>query len=334
MSVDLATRYLGLQLKNPLVVSACPLTGNLATLSKLEESGAAAVVLPSLIEEIIEHEVAEVARLYDYQETEADQPPGFHPQLKRYNAGSEHYLLHLREAKKAIRIPVIASLNGTTPGGWTRYAKRIEDAGADALELNVYFVPTDPRVSAAEVEQRYIDLVRSVRETVSIPLTVKIGPYFSNVSYVARELVEAGADGLVLFNRYLHPDIDIDRMAGEPRVEFSTRDELWLSLRWVAIIHDQLQTSLAANSGIHFTEDVIKALLAGADVAMMASVLLERGPQHLATLLDELEHWMTSSRFESIDQFRGSLDRGHLPDASALERANYTRALASFTEEL
>lgn len=330
MNVSLATRYLGLELKNPLVVSACPLTGNLETLAKLEAAGAAAVVLPSLFEEIIEHEVEEVARLYDYRETSSMQSPSDLPQLRRYNVGTEHYLLHLREAKKAIEIPVIASLNGTTPGGWTRYARRIEEAGADALELNVYFVPTDASVTATDVEQRYIDLVQSVRASISIPLAVKIGPYFSNVAYLARELVEAGADGLVLFNRYLHPDIDIDRMAVEPRVEFSTRDELWQSLRWIAIIHDQIQTSLAANSGIHFTEDVIKSLLAGADVAMMASVLLEHGPQHIGTLLAELEHWMRKSKFNSVDKFKGSLDRGHMPDASALERANYTKALASF----
>jgi dihydroorotate dehydrogenase (fumarate) len=250
--------------------------------------------------------------------------------MQRYNISPDHCLLHLREAKKAVAIPIIASLSGVIKGGWTRYARALEEAGADALELNIYFVPTDPHMPSDEIEQRYVDLVASVRQAISVPLAVKLGPFFTNVAYTARRLVEAGADGLVLFNRYLDPDIDIDTFTVEPKLVLSSRHELWLPLRWIAIVHNQIDVSLAATGGIHFTEDVIKALLAGADVAMMASVLLAKGPEYLGTLLHELEHWMGEKGYASVEQLKGRIDRGNCPDASAWERANYTKALASF----
>jgi dihydroorotate dehydrogenase (fumarate) len=331
MKVDLSTRYLGLQLKNPLVVSACPLTGDLEKLRRLEQSGAAAAVLPSLFEETIEHDEAEIARLYHYQTNTFAESLSYFPELQRYNIGPDHYLLHLREARKAVTMPIIASLNGVSQGGWTKYARALEEAGADALELNIYFVPTDPSMSPNEIEQRYVDLVASVRKTISIPLAVKIGPFFTNVAYTARRLVEAGADGLVLFNRYLDPDIDIDELQVEPKLVLSSRHELRLPLRWIAIIQSQIDTSLAATSGIHVTQDVVKVLLAGADVAMMASVLLEHGPEFLGTLLSELEHWMRDKQYASVEQLKGSMNHGNAPDASAWERANYTKALVSFT---
>ena len=333
MSIDLSAQYLGLKLKNPLVVSSCPLTGDLDTLRKLERAGAAAAVLPSLFEETVEHEEAEIARLFDYQTNTFAESLSYFPEMQQYNTGPDHYLLHLREAKNAVQIPVIASLNGTTAGGWTRYAKYIEDAGADALELNAYFVPTDPHMSPDEIERRYVDLVSSVRQVISIPLAVKIGPFFTNIAYTARRIVEAGADGLVLFNRYLEPDIDIEQLQVEPKLVLSNRHELCLPLRWIAIVHEQTKASLAATSGIHVATDVIKALLAGADVTMMASVLLERGPEYLAVMLRELEQWLREKGYASVAQITGSMDRGNCPDASAFERANYTKALISYTNQ-
>ena len=331
MSIDVSTQYLGLHLRNPLVVSACPLTGDLNSLCQLEQSGAAAVVLPSLFEETISHEEVQLARLYDYQTNTSAESLSYFPEMESYNVGPDHYLVHLRHAKAAIKIPVIASLNGVTKGGWTRYARYIEDAGADALELNTYFVPTDPSLHPEEIEQRYVDLVASVREAISIPLAVKIGPFFTNLAYTARRLVEAGADGLVFFNRYLEPDIDIEQLQVKPRLVLSSRRELWLPLRWIAIVKDHSSVSLAATSGVHTSEDVIKALLAGADVAMMASTLLENGPQHLNKVLGELEGWLREKEYSSVEQLKGSMNRGNCPDASALERANYTKALVSYT---
>jgi dihydroorotate dehydrogenase (fumarate) len=331
MSVDLSTRYLGLELKNPFVVSSCPLTGKLDSLIQLQQAGAAAVVLPSLFEEQIRHEESEIARLYDFQTEAFAESLSYFPEMQRYNSSTDDYMLHLREAKQQLEIPVIASLNGMEQGGWTRYARNLEDAGADGLELNIYFVPTDWEMPPEDIERRYVELVASVRESVAIPLSVKIGPYFTNVAHTIRQLTNAGADGLVLFNRYLHPDIDIESLQVEPRLVLSSRHELWLSLRWIAIVRSQTSASLAATSGVHFIEDAIKSLLAGADATMMASALLERGPDHLATLLRQLELWMEEKEYDSVEQLKGSMSRDKSPDASAWERANYTKALVSYT---
>jgi dihydroorotate dehydrogenase (fumarate) len=321
-----------LQLKNPLVASASPLTGDLATLRHLEEAGASAAVWPSLFEEQIEHEEAEIGRLYDFQTESFAESLDFFPALEDYRIGPGAYLDKIEEAKRNISIPIIGSLNGSSKGGWVRYAKLIQDAGADALELNIYFVPTDAEMTSADVEQRYIELAASVKDSLSIPLAIKIGPFFSGLPTFAGRLVEAGADGLVLFNRFLEPDVDLETLQFRPNLHLSTRNELRLPLRWIAILRDQLSVSLAATSGVHFTEDVIKALLVGADVVMMASVLLQRGPSYLNQMRDELENWLEENEYESVEQLKGSMSRIRCSDPSALERANYMKALVSYTD--
>lgn len=333
MTVDLSTTYLGLQLKNPLVASASPLTGNLDSLRQLEDAGASAAVWPSIFEEQIEHEEEEIGRLYDTGTGSfAESLGSFLPAMEDYRIGPEAYLTQIEEAKKSISIPIIGSLNGSSKGGWIRYAKMIQEAGADALELNIYFVPTDPEMTSDVVEDRYVELVAGVKESLSIPLAVKIGPFFSGLPQFAAKLEEAGAQGLVLFNRFLEPDVDLEDLQFRPNLHLSTRNELRLPLRWIAILRDQLNGSLAATSGVHFTEDVIKALLVGADVVMMASVLLQRGPGYLKQMLEELENWLKEKEYESVEQLKGSMSRIHCSDPSELERANYMKALISYTD--
>jgi dihydroorotate dehydrogenase (fumarate) len=302
-------------------------------LRRLEEAGAAVAVLPSLFEEQIEHEGREIARLYEYQTESFAESLTYFPELEDYNTGPRDYLRHVEAAKQAVSIPVIGSLNGSSRGGWIRYAKAIQEAGADALELNIYFVPTDPNMTAHDVEQRYVDLVASVRQSVSIPLAVKIGQNFTSLPHFAQCLVNAGADGLVLFNRYLEADIDLDTLQVKPDLVLSNRHEARVPLRWIAILRDQLKVSLAATSGVHRMQGAVKLLLAGADVTMMASILLMHGPSFLRTMLDELRAWLEENEYESVEQMKGSMSRGNCSDPSAIERANYTKALATFTTE-
>jgi dihydroorotate dehydrogenase (fumarate) len=331
MSVDLTARYLGLALKNPLVVAACSLTGKLDTLRRLEDAGAAAVVLPSLFEEQIEHDQMAVHNFYEGTSEAFPEAITFFPEVEDYNAGPDNYLRLVEGAKKSLGVPVVGSLNGTTVGGWVRYARLIEEAGADALELNVYFVATDPDEPSERVEARYVELVAEVRRSVSVPLAVKIGPFFSALPHVSRRLVVAGADGLVLFNRFLQPDIALETLRVEPHLVLSTSDELRLPLRWVAILRPYLKASLAANGGIHTPDDVLKVLLAGADVAMLASALYKQGPGHLRTLLDGARRWLEEHEYESVRQMRGSLSRANAPDPAAFERANYIKTLVEFS---
>jgi dihydroorotate dehydrogenase (fumarate) len=330
MNIDLTTRYLGLELKNPLVVSSCPLTGKLDNLHQLEAAGAAAVVMPSLFEEQIEHDQWAIHHMQENQANSVAESLDFFPDMEEYNTGPETYLAQVRACKKALHIPVIASLNGATPGGWTHYAKMIEDAGADALELNVYLVPTEPGLTSQEVERRYILLVTSIREAISIPLAVKTGPFFSSPVEMAHRLVDAGADGLVLFNRYLEPDIDLETLDVVPHLVLSSRQEMGLPLRWIAILRDRLSASLAATSGIHETEDIIKVLLAGADVAMMASTLLRHGPGHLKKVLEQLSIWLAEREYKSVTQMRGSVSQANCADPTGYERSNYMKALVSY----
>ena len=335
MNVDLSTKYLGLKLKNPLGVSACAsLTGSLDSLRRLEDAGASIAVLPSLFEEQIEHEETEIARLYDFHTESFSEALTHFPEHQDYNTGPEDYLGHLHAAKEAVSIPVVGSLNGSSMGGWVRYARLIEEAGADALELNIYIVPTNPAITSFDVEQRYIDLVTAVRKSVSIPLAVKIGQNFTSLPNFARRLVEAGADGLVLFNRYLEADIDLEQLQFKPDLVLSNRHEARIPTRWIAILRDELpRTSFAATSGIHRMQGVVKLLLAGADVTLMASILLMRGPEFLDTLLKELQIWMEENEYTSIEQLKGSMSRGNCPDPGALERANYMEALIKYTSE-
>lgn len=336
MSVDLSTNYLGMKLKNPLGVAACPpLTGNLEMLRRLEEAGAAVAVLPSLFEEQIEHDELEFNRLLEYQSESFAEALTHFPELPEYNTGPRDYLRHIEAAKQAITIPIIGSLNGSSTGGWIRYAKMIEEAGADALELNIYFVPTSADMTSADVEQRYIDLVAEVRQSVTLPLAVKIGPNFTSLPNFAQHLVAAGADGLVLFNRYVEADIDLDTLQMKPDLVLSNRHEARVPLRWIAILRDQLmKSSLAATSGVHRMQGALKLLLVGADVTMMASVLLMKGPTVVTTILEEMHAWLEENEYESVEQMKGSMSYGNCPDPSALERANYMKALSNFTMEL
>lgn len=335
MSVDLSTKYLGLKLKNPLGVSACAsLTGNLGSLRRLEDAGASMAVLPSLFEEQIEHEENEIARLYDFHTYSFAEALTHFPEHQNYNTGPDEYLELLHAAKQAVSIPIVGSLNGSSMGGWVRYARLIEEAGADALELNIYFVPTNPEMTSFDVEQRYLDLVTAIRASVTIPMAVKIGQNFTSLPNFARRLVEAGADGLVLFNRYLETDIDLEQLQFKPDLVLSNRHEARIPIRWIAILRDELpQTSFAATSGIHRINGVAKLLLAGADVTMMASILLMEGPEFLKPLLNDLQAWMEENEYISIEQLKGSMSRGNCPDPSALERANYMEALMKYTSE-
>jgi dihydroorotate dehydrogenase (fumarate) len=332
MSVDLTTQYLGLTLKNPLVASASPLTGDLEKLRKLAENGIAAAVLPSLFEEQIEHDELAIHSLYESQTGGFSESSSYFPEMEDYNTGPHEYLELIRSAKQCVGIPIIGSLNGSSRGGWIRYARAMQEAGADALELNIYFVPTDVEMTSQEVEQRYVDLIAAVRAEVQIPLSVKVGPFFSSVPHVARQFAQAGANGLVLFNRFLEPDIELDQLQFTPRLVLSSRHELWRPLRWIAILRDQLDVSFAVTSGVHFSDDVLKALLVGADVAMMASLLLRYGPDAVPKLLAEITHWLETGGYASVQQMKGSMSLRNCADSSALERANYMKALVSYSD--
>ncbi len=330
MSPDLTTRYLGLRLDSPLVASACPLTEDLDMLRRLEEAGAAAAVFPSLFEEQIEQEELEVHALYELGVDSYAEALTYFPDLKEYSVGPDGYLRRLEQAKAAVSIPVMGSLNGATTGGWVRYARLIEEAGADALELNIYFVAADAGMSARDVEQRYLDLVAEVRASVSIPLAVKVAPFFSAFACMAGRLVGAGANGLVLFNRFVHPDIDLETLKVTPRLELSDSRESRLPLTWIALLRGQVGASLAASSGVHAADDAIKLVLAGADVTMMASALYRNGPEHLRTVRAGIERWMTEREYASIEQMKGSMSQQHCPDPTAFERVNYMKTIASF----
>jgi dihydroorotate dehydrogenase (fumarate) len=312
---DLRTRYLGMELRSPLVASSSPLTGSLDGLRRLEAAGAGAVVLPSLFEE----------------ELATQGPPagaGAGGQAG-YGAGPGAYLSLVSAARAALGIPVVASLNGVSRGGWASYASRLEEAGASALELNIYYVSSRPGLSGSDVEWHYLDVVRAVRQAIAIPLAVKLSPYFSSLTNLAGQLVEAGANGLVLFNRFYQPDLDIETMQVLPALELSTSTELRLPLRWIAILHRRHRVSLAASTGVHTASDVLKVLLAGADVAMMTSALLANGPDHLRPLEVQVRDWMDGHGVETLDQLRGRLSQRSVPDPAAFERANYIKTLAS-----
>lgn len=331
MTVDLATRYLGLDLAHPIVPSASPLTGDIDRIHALVDAGAAAVVLPSLFEEQIEHnEMAVHHSLELGADGFAETPEGFFPQLDHYNTGPEDYLELIRKAKREIGVPVIASLNGTTAGGWTLYARILADEGIDALEINTYQVAANPELTANQVETRYLRLIQTIKEAIGVPLAVKIGPYFSSPAHMARRLVDAGADALVIFNRFYQPDLDIDSLEVVPRLVLSDPSELRLILRWLAILHGQIGADLAATTGVHSAEDAIKTVLAGATVTMMASALLRHGPSRLTETRDGLAGWLEERGFDSVAQARGSMSHQSVPDPSAFERAGYMQTLTSY----
>jgi len=332
--MDLSTHYLGLKLKNPIVPSAGPLSRSLDGMKQLEDAGAAAIVMYSLFEEQIAHETSELFHYLSYGTESFAEALTYFPDVQQYNLGPEEYIELLHRAKQALDIPVIGSLNGISVGGWINYAKKIEQAGADALELNIYYIPTDPMLSGTDVEDRYLEVVHAVKRTVAIPIAVKLSPFFSAVAHMALRLEHSGADGLVLFNRFYQPDIDIEGLEVKPNVILSTPQAMRLPLRWIAILYGKLRASLAATGGVHTHEDVLKLLMAGADVTMMCSALLKHGPQHITEVLHGMESWMVEHEYLSVQQMKGSMSQKSVADPSAFERANYMKALNTYREPI
>lgn len=328
--MDLSTSYLGLSLRSPLVASSGPLTGRLPSLRALEDNGIAAVVLPSLFEEQVVHDELQTAELFRLGEGGNPEATSYFPDLAGFETVAERSLRHLEEAKAALSIPVIASLNGSSPGGWTRYARLLEDAGADAIELNLYRIAADPDVTGAEVEADQIEMVGAVRDVLSVPLAVKLGSQYSAFGNVASELVAAGADGLVLFNRFYQPDIDPLTREVVPAIELSTSSELRLPLRWTAMLHGHIGAALAITTGVHTGMDVARGLLAGADVTMMTSALLQHGPEHVRTVEAELIAWAQGFDVTAVGELRGSASQRHVRDPEAFERANYIEGLIDY----
>ena len=324
---DLSTQYLGLELDSPLVASAGPLTGQVDTLRRLADAGAAAVVLPSLFEEDIERTIREQERFLGAGTESFAEAMTYLPDITGDRTGVDGHIRLVEEAKAALDIPVIASLNGNSAGGWTSYARALVDAGADALELNVYLVAADVGDEAADIETRYTDLVATVRSAVRVPLAVKVSPFFTAMANVAQRLTGAGADGLVLFNRFYQPDIDLETLDVTPSMTLSTSADLRLPLRWIGLLHGRVGVSLAASGGVHTPEDVVKVLLAGADVAMSTSALLRHGPEHLTVLRDGLTTWLEDGAYASVTQMRGSVSARSVRDPDAFERASYVRTL-------
>lgn len=328
--IDLTSRWLGLTLRSPLVMSPSPLGEDLDAIRRAEDAGAGAVVLPSLFEEQLVVESADLDRQLSHGAHSHPEADSYFPEMPGFQLGPDAYLDHLRRAKAAVDMPVIASLNGISSGGWIEYARQIEDAGADALELNVYYVATDLDRSGADVEHRYVELVRDVRREVGIPVAVKLGPYFSAFAHFAQRLDQAGADGLVLFNRFYQPDLDIEQLEVVPNLQLSTSSELRLRLRWVGILYGHLRGGLGVTGGVHTAADVLKAVMAGADVTMMTSALLKHGVAHLGTVRHDLLAWMEAHEYGSIAQMRGSMSHRHVADPAAFERANYLAVLRSY----
>ncbi|MDA7980563.1 MAG: dihydroorotate dehydrogenase-like protein [Pirellulales bacterium] len=330
MNVDLTTRYLGLSLRNPLVIAACPLTAQIDKLLLVEQAGVAAFVMPSLFEEQIEQDTRSIEPVESEAESRYGPALSFFPGIDDFVTTPDAYLRLLEEAKKSLSVPVIASLNGVTPGGWTKFAALVESAGADALELNMYSMETDPGVTAQEIEERYLELVQSVRAVTSVPLAVKLGPYFTAFANFSRRVAVAGADGLVLFNRFFQPDIDVRRFAVTPLLQLSDPSEMRLPLRWIAVLHGRVDVDLAATTGAHSANDVIKYLLAGASVVMVASAVMQHGPEFISKTLNELRSWMAQQEFSSIKSLCGMLDQQSCPDPASFERANYMKTLLQY----
>lgn len=328
--MDLSTTYLGLHLRSPLMPSASPITRELDEIKRAEDAGAGAVVLPSVFEEQLRHESAELDAMLEKGAESYAEALSYFPQIGEYRVGPDDYLELIQQAKAATRLPIIASLNGASVGGWTDYARQLQQAGADALELNIYYIPTDPELPGAEVEKTYVEILRSVKAAVTLPVAVKLGPYFSNMAHMARQLEQAGADGLVLFNRFYQPDIDLENLEVEHSILLSTPQARRLPLRWIAILYGRVRCSLAATSGIHTAYDALKMLMAGADVTMLCSVLLRKGMAHLAIIEQEMKRWLEEHEYESLAQLKGSMSQCKCPDPAAFERAQYMRIISTW----
>lgn len=331
---DLTTTYLGLKLKNPLVASASPFPKKLDNIRRMEAAGLSAIVLHSLFEEQINFESNELDHFLNLGTESFTEAMTHFPDLQNYNMGPELYLELIRKARESVQIPVIASLNGISSGGWVEYARKIEQAGASALELNLYYLPTDPNLSGAELEEEYVRLVGDVRAKVRIPLAVKLSPFFSALPQMARRLASAGANGLVLFNRFYQPDLDLDALAVVPHLKLSTSDDMLLPLRWIAILYGRVKVDFALTSGVHTGQDLIKAMMAGANVAMTTSSLLQNGLEHAGRILKEAEQWMAEHEYKSIQQMRGSMSQKAVAEPAAFERANYMKALQSYDDRM
>jgi dihydroorotate dehydrogenase (fumarate) len=331
---DLTTTYLGLKLKNPLVASASPFPKKLDNIRRMEAAGLSAIVLHSLFEEQITFESNELDHFLSAGTESFAEALTYFPDLQHYNMGPEPYIELIRKARESVQIPIIASLNGISTGGWVDYARKIEQAGASALELNMYYLSTDPNLSGAELEEEYVRLVRDIRAKVRIPLAVKLSPFFSALPQMARRLVSAGANGLVLFNRFYQPDLDLDALAVVPHLKLSTSDDMLLPLRWIAILYGRVKADFALSSGVHTGQDLIKAMMAGASVAMTTSSLLQNGLEQAGRILNEAEQWMAEHEYKSIQQMRGSMSQKAVTEPAAFERANYMKALQSYDDRM
>lgn len=332
--MKLETSYLGMNLKNPLVASSSPMMSDIGKVKQIEDAGAAAVVMYSLFEEQIARENEALDQVISASSDGYAEALSYFPEPEEYhNLYAEEYLQQIRKIKDTVGIPVIGSLNGTSKGGWMSYAKKMEEAGADALELNIYYIAADPTMTSADVEQKYLEDLKAVKKETNIPVAVKLGPYFSSFGNMAVRLEQAGADGLVMFNRFYQPDFNLDTLEVEPSLELSSTFEKRLPLRWIAMLRPHLECSLAATTGVHTGSDVIKMILAGADVAMMTSVILKEGPGVLRRIRNEIENWMDEKEYASIDQMKGAMSSSSVADPTAFERANYLRILQSYKLE-
>ena len=328
--MDLSTQYLGFKLRTPLVAAASPLSEDVDGIRRMEDAGCSAVVLHSLFEEQLRQERLELNQKLEQGTESFPEALTYFPEPEEFTLGPEEYLKHIAKAKRAVKIPVIASLNASSPGGWTQYAKLIQQAGADALELNIYHIPTNLKQTGSAVEQTYLDILTAVKAQVSIPVAVKVSPFFSNFANMAARFEAAGADGLVLFNRFYQPDIDLQDLEVRPNILLSTPMAMRVPLRWIAILHGRLRASLAATSGIHRASDVLKMLLAGADAVMLCSTLIRHGVQQFSVIERELTAWLVEHEYQSVQQLKGSLSQKNCADPESFERAQYMRAISSY----
>ncbi len=327
--MDLTTRYLGLNLRTPLVPSASPLSNEIDGIKRMEDAGASAVVLHSLFEEQVKGELEEVQARMMYGTESYPEALTYFPKPAEFITGPEEYLSKIRKAKESVQIPIIASLNGTALGGWVDYAKQIEQAGADALELNVYFIPTEMDRTSVEIEQDYIDIVKAVQSVIHLPLALKLSPFFSNMTHMARRLDQTGVNGLVLFNRFYQPDIDLEALEVKTRVNLSTAQDMLLPLRWIAILYGRVKADLAATGGIHTAQDAVKILMAGADIVMLCSVLMKKGLESIRKIETEMADWLSEHDYQSVRQLQGSMSQRNCPDPAAFERAQYMKTIMS-----
>jgi len=327
--MDISTTYLGMKLRSPLVPSASPLSMEIDTVKRMEDAGASAIVLASLFEEQLTQERFELHHHTTHATDSFAEATSFFPEPDSYRVGPEDYLDHIRKAKETVGIPIIASLNATAPGKWTPYARQMQDAGADALELNVYYIPTDPDLAGTDVEATYFEILKAVKSAVSIPVAVKLGPFFSNMANMAKRLDDAGADALVLFNRFFQPTVDLEELEIVPDLQLSSSFDLRLPMRWVAILHGRIKADIAATRGIHSATDAIRMIMVGANVTMMASALLKNGVGHLKVVEQDLVNWMEEHEYESVEQMCGSMSQKNCSDAAAFERAQDMLVLQS-----